>query len=240
MGTALGWTATLTVTNGGAARSQWNARVSRSGDDLGGRTTQLSAGISLRPAPRWQFSLAPAYDRGTSARQYVATRDGGAEATFGRRYVFAPIERRTLSTQIRVNYSFTPDLMLEAYAEPFAASGHYRDAGELIAARGRALRTYGTDGTTLLREPDGTQGVTDGPASFTLPTQDFNVRSFRSNIVLRWEWRPGTTLYVVWQKDRFRDVGIGDRAGVGDLAQSFTAPGDDFFAMKVSFWLPVK
>ena len=63
------------------------------------------------------------------------------------------------------------------------------------------MRLYGTDGTTLATLAGRHRRVTDGAASFTLRNSDFNVQSFRSNLVLRWEWRAGSTLYLVWQQD---------------------------------------
>ena len=85
-----------------------------------------------------------------------------------------------------MNYTFKPDLTLDVYAEPFAASGRYSGIGELVAARSRALRRYGTDGTTAVTLNDGSLQVTDGPATFVLNNRDFNALSFRSNVVLRW------------------------------------------------------
>ena len=116
--------------------------------------------------------------------------------------MFGRVDRSTYSTQLRANYTFKPDMTLDLYAEPFAASGRYDNIGELSAARSRLLRLYGTGGTTLTPLADGSLRVTDGDAAFVLPNRDFNVLSFRSNLVLRWEWRPGSTLYLVWQQDR--------------------------------------
>ena len=105
--------------------------------------------------------------------------------------MFAHIDRSTYSTQFRWTYTFKPDLTLDFYGEPFAASGRYSNIGELWPHARRQMRTYGTDGTTLTTLADGTRRVTDGAASFTLRNSDFNVQSFRSNLVLRWEWRAG-------------------------------------------------
>ena len=66
--------------------------------------------------------------------------------------------------------------------------------------------------------------MTDGAAAFTLPNRDFDVRSFRSNAVLRWEWRPGSTLFVVWQQNRAREVPEWRRLGPGDLFGSLARP----------------
>jgi hypothetical protein len=63
------------------------------------------------------------------------------------------------------------------------------------------------------------------------------VQSFRSNLVLRWEWRPGSILYVVWQQNRAREEAIGTPAGASDLFGSFAAPGDNVVAVKTTLWL---
>ncbi len=139
-----------------------------------------------------------------------------------------------------MGYTLKPDMNIDLYAEPFASSGRYFDYGELTAPRARVRRLYGTDGTTITVQPDGSRRVMDGASAFTLRNSDFNVRSFRSNLVLRWEWRPGSPLYLVWQQNRRASESIGDRIGVGDMLRSLTAPGSNFFVVKMSFWLPVK
>jgi hypothetical protein len=81
--------------------------------------------------------------------------------------------------------------------------------------------------------------VTDGPESFTLPDRDFHAVSFRSNLVLRWEVRPGSTLFVVWQQD-LSDAGRGgSMARPSDLLDAFGAPGRNVLAVKMSYWLPL-
>jgi hypothetical protein len=94
------------------------------------------------------------------------------------------------------------------------------------------------DGTAVARQGDGSLLVTDGAASFRLANNDFNVRSMRSNVVLRWEYRPGSVLYLVWQQNRSVREAIGDRIGFGDPFRSVREPGDHYFVVKTSFWLP--
>jgi len=171
-------------------------------------------------------------------RQYVTTIPGGREETYGNRYVFSFIERSQVFARTRLNLALTPDFTLELYAEPFAASGRYYDFGELLTAGGRDLRTYGTDGTTIVYEGNGSYAVTDGGDSFRLQRSDFNVVSFRSNLVLRWEWNPGSTLYLVWQQNRLGFEPHGDLVGVSGLWESMSAEGEDFFAIKLSYWIP--
>jgi hypothetical protein len=132
-----------------------------------------------------------------------------------------------------------PDLNLDVYAEPFAASGHYTNIGELAAAGTRLRRAHGTDGTTAAAQDDGSLLVTDGGASFAIGNNGFNVRSFRSNVVLRWEYRPGSTIYFVWQQDRRVNEAIGTRMSAGDPFRALAEPGNNYFIVKTSLWLPV-
>jgi hypothetical protein len=212
-----GWSANLRVESSDAQQTSGDVDGRYSADEDGGWTFNLDGGFTVRPRPQWLFSIRPEYRREIDTQQYIATLDGGTEATYGRRYIFGRIDRSTYSAQVRLNYTFKPDLNLDFYAEPFVASGRYDRLGALAAARGRQL---------LAIDP-----LTPGAGA-----RDFNVRSFRSNLVLRWEWRAGSTLYVVWQQNRREDVD-GDRdASAGDLFRSLAAPGDDVLAIKASFW----
>ncbi len=242
MGTPQSWATIASLANSFAATTRWNARVFYGKDELGGETYRLSGGLSVRPGPRWQLSVNPNYLRAIDPRQYVDTYGGGSSATYGGRYVFAFIDQSTLAAQLRLNYTFSPDLTLELYAEPFASSGRYYGFGELEAARSHDLRGYGTDGTTIAREGDGSYTVTDNGGADTLliPNPDFNVLSFRSNLVLRWEWRPGSTLYLVWQQSRESSDSRGEHVGPGSLWDARLAPGENFLALKVSYWIPVR
>jgi Domain of unknown function (DUF5916) len=240
MGTGAGWLLEAELSGNPANRTRWEADVELQRDELGGWLTAIGGDLSFRPGPRWELSLDPLWSRSVSPRQYVTERAGGTEATFGRRYVFAYVERSEVSARIRLNYALSPDLTLETYAEPFASSGRFHDFGELRAARSRDLRTYGKDGSTITRDQaTGARTVTDGTDSFTLPNLDFDVRSFRSNAVLRWEWRPGSTLFVVWQQDRSRDEPHWTRLSPADMFGSLTARGDNFLALKATYWLPL-
>jgi hypothetical protein len=235
-----GWTTTATLRNRAGASNGWNASYTLTTNEAGGRNLNVHGGISFTPGPRWQFSVTPTSIHEINPQQYVTTMSGGPVETYGQRYIFSYIDRWTWSSQFRLGYTLRPDLNIDVYAEPFAASGRYCDFGELAAARTRVMRIYGTDGTTISSQSDGTRVVTDGIARFTLRNSDFNIRSFRSNVVLRWEWRPGSILYVVWQQNRRLSEAVGDRVGLGDMFRSLSAPGSNFFAVKMSFWLPVK
>jgi hypothetical protein len=137
-----------------------------------------------------------------------------------------------------MSFTLKPKLNLDVYAEPFAASGRYYEFGELAAPGSLDRITYGSTGTDLETQPDGSQVVSIGESTFTLENRDFNVTSFNSNVVLRWEWRPGSTLYLVWQQSRDTRETLGTRVGLNDAFHSITEPGTNILLFKTSFWLP--
>jgi hypothetical protein len=242
MATPQSWNYVVQLSSHFGAKTSWNARVYYGETELRGETYRLSGALSIRPSTRFQFSATPNYLRSISPHQYVTTFDtGGSAATYNSRYVFARIDQSTFSLQLRANYTIGPELTFELYGEPFAASGRYYGLGELAQARTFRLREYGTDGTTIARDTSGNYLVTDNGGADTLSIEnpDFNILSFRSNAVLRWEWRPGSTLYLVWAQDRFGFDPRGKLVGFRDLGDAFGAQGDNYFAVKVSYWIPV-
>lgn len=240
MGRGPGWSVNVNGGNRASSRTRVTMSAFHQANDDGASTNRITGLLSVRPGPRWQFSVSPFYDRVTEPQQYISTLSGGRAVTYDNRYVFAFIDRSTMSTEFRLGLTLKPDVNLDVYAEPFAASGRYYDYGELLAPGSRDRLKYGTNGTILTVNPDGSQVVNVGNSSFTLRNRDFNTLSFRSNVVLRWEWRTGSTLYVVWQQDRSGTEAIGTRVGIGDAFRSLTAPGANIFLIKTSFWIPVR
>ena len=153
--------------------------------------------------------------------------------------MFSRIDYSELSAQLRLNYAIRPDLTLETYAEPFASVGRFYSFGELAEPETNDLLFYDDGGRSIVRDEDGDYLVTDGAQQFTIGDPDFQVMSFRSNVVLRWEWRPGSTLFLVWQQDR-SGGGLPTRSvRPGDLGDAFSADGDNFLAVKATYWLPL-
>jgi hypothetical protein len=241
MATANGYQLTASLNSRANVPTTWSARTTYVHDEFGGKTISLSTTLTVRPASRWQASVDPTYSRVTDPRQYITTRAGGA-ATFGQRYIFSSIERGTLSARFRLNYAFTPNFTVEAYAEPFAASGRFFSFGELSAPRSKTLRVYGAagTGTSATRSANGATAITDGSDAFTLANLDFNRRSFRSNLVLRWEWLPGSTAFLIWQQSRQSSDPVGRLITAGDLLDSTHAAGDHFLVFKLSYLLGVR
>ncbi len=234
-----GWSVNVNGGNRATSRTRVTGSMFFQTNDDGASTKRATGLVSMRPGPRWQLTLSPFYDRVTEPQQYVSTLSGGRPVTFDNRYVFAFIDRSTASMEFRLGLTLRPDLNLDVYAEPFAASGRYYDYGELLEPASRERLKYGTAGTVLSVNPDGSRVVTAGGSTFNLRNRDFNTLSFRSNVVLRWEYRPGSTLYMVWQQDRSSSEVLGSRVALTDAFRSVNAPGSNIFLIKTSFWIPI-
>ena len=176
MGTPGGWSSKASLGNRATAQTRWSGTVEVGGDQDGGMVRRTDVSFSFRPSPQWQLSMTPSYERLIYTQQYVTTLGGGRSGTFANRYVFAEIERSTFATQFRMNFTFKPDVNLDVYAEPFAASGRYYDYGELWTPGSRQRLSFGSVGTFLQRQPDGSLLVSTGDATFALANDDFNVR----------------------------------------------------------------
>ncbi|HYR11600.1 MAG TPA: DUF5916 domain-containing protein [Longimicrobium sp.] len=239
-----GWRVTLSGGTPTSWRTRVSAQTSVGGGEDGAAYLLFYTSLSVRPGPRWQASFEPLWRRMTDPRQFVASLPGGPVETYGRRYTFASVDQSIFSAATRLNYLFTPDLSLELYVEPFAANARYESFGQLRAPRSGELDDLGAgrlvsrDGEHFFVGDEDADG--DGQPDQAAIAQDFNVRSFRSNAVLRWEWRPGSTLFVVWQQNRGRQSAEWSRVAPGDLFDSLTARGDNFLALKATYWLPVR
>jgi hypothetical protein len=235
--------------------NSWRIATEMSRNEIGGSSVALVGNVGFRPSSKMGFSLDPQWFRLIDKRQYVTTLDGGLDATYDKRYVFATADQTVLAMTMRLNYTFNPDVTLELFAQPFTASGEYSAYGEQAQPRVLPLREYGTDGTTISAESDQYFRVEDSRTgtSFQVPNQNFSDFSFRSSVVLRWEWRRGSTLYFVLQQNRaatcspFLDVAScptssapGTAPGMGSLSDVFGIPGDNFLAVKINYWLPVR
>jgi hypothetical protein len=211
-------------------------------DDEGGSDVLLAAELQLKPSPRWNLTLTPIYQRTQLGAQYIMSRaDVAAVNTFGRRYVLAELDQTTLALETRLNVTFTTDLSLQVYAQPFLASADYGTPAELAAPRTYEFNRYGVDVGDLEVTDGGyivhPQGEGTG-TSFFVPNSDFNLRSLRGNAVLRWEWRPGSTMYLAWQQDRSDYAPyVGDFQMSRDRRALFNAQPDNVLVLKVSYWL---
>ncbi len=200
-----------------------------------GRSFGFGGGMSIRPSDNLSIRLQPQINISRSGDQYVtATSTLPYSPTYGTRYIFADLEQRQVSLETRIDWTFSPTLTLQLFAQPLIASGDYVEYKQLAEAG-----TYDfldLDATFV----GGNQEVDfDGDAAtdFTFRDRDFNVQSLIGNAVLRWEYRPGSTIFFVWQRAQAASATFGDFDAARDLGALFDAPADNRFIVKVNYWL---
>ena len=211
----------------------------------GGGFVEAGATVRYKPSTNVQITFGPSYNYDLSERQYVTRfTDPLATAFYGQRYVFAELEQHVVSLDTRVNWTFSPTLTLELYAQPFVAAGDYRDFKEFVEPRSAETRPFGgqvtvaesVDGRPVLYRLDtDADPLTD--QGFRFGNGNFNVRSLRGNAVLRWEYRPGSTLFFVWQQQRSGGEPFGDFEFGRDTGAIFDARPDNVFVIKATYWL---
>jgi hypothetical protein len=213
-------------------------------DEAGGWTRSANGSIALRPASALRITLEPGIQKSRDNAQYITTVDDPlAAATYGARYVFARLDQTTLYLDTRVDWTFSPRLSLQLYAQPLIVSGDYADLKELRAPRAYEFDVYGRHRGTVAADSAGGAVVDPdetGPApAFSVAEQNFNFRSLIGNAVLRWEYRPGSALFVVWQQNREAVAPLGDFQFSRDLKGLFRTEPENVLAVKITYWLGV-
>jgi hypothetical protein len=229
---------------------QMQVQYSTPVDNTEGRRLAFYPTVVLKPSSRVLLSISPSFDHNLSAQQYVtAVADPTTPAGFaGTRYVFGRLEQKTFSVDTRTNVTFTPNLTLELFAQPFLASGKYTSFKEFAEPKSRKMNFFGRDnGSTVVTNTDPQTGAItgytvdpDGPgaaAAFTFDNPNFNSRSLRGTGVLRWEYRPGSTLYFVWTQERDGFDKFGDFNFSRDRSALFRDRPTNVFQIKGTYWI---
>jgi hypothetical protein len=198
----------------------------------------VNAGINARPSARLELSLHPGVNWNDAAWQFVSA--PLTSATGEREYIFAQLDQTTVSLTTRLSYTFTRDLSFQFYAQPFISAGDYSAFMRVAAPRASdfdtRFHTFAPD--AISRDADSRQyTATVGGETVRFSDPDFNVQSLRSNAVVRWEYRPGSTLFVVWshgRSDRSTQGTFDFRQNLDDLKG---LQGMNVLMVKFNYWL---
>jgi hypothetical protein len=199
--------------------------------------SMLGASLNLRLSNRLSMSGSASYEWLLDNLQYVATADAESDP----RWVLGRIDQDIWSFALRVNLSITPDLTVQYYGSPFIGTGRYsafKKATDTLA-RDNASRfhLYGPEEIAYLPETNSYR-VTEsgGGPGYSFGNPDFSFRQFRSNLVARWEWKPGSSLYVVWSQGRTASVPYWDDSFGDNWSELWSTRPDNVFLVKLSYW----
>lgn len=193
----------------------------------------LNFGINVQARSNIDIFLGPSWNMNSNSMQYVEE----ALDTRGQpHYVLARIRQETVAMTARVNWTFSPKLTLQAYAQPFVANGAYTDFKDVSRPDAKRFedRFVPLDNLALA---DGQYTAMTSDTAFSFARPDFNFRQLRSTVVLRWEYRPGSNIFAIWSHGR-TSVDDDGRYRLGaDLRELGKAEGENVVMVKANYWI---
>ena len=210
------------------------------------KSSSISTKIEFKVLPTLTLSVGPSFSKDILETQWVTNYDDAtAINTYDARYVFAHLDQNTFATNIRADWIISPKLSFQVYLQPFIASGKYTDYKYLARPKSYEYIKFGEGNSTIEKtvSPDGEISYildADGSGSAnseTIDNPDFNLISLRGNAVLRWEYLPGSTLFLVWTQSRENVDPIGEFQFGKSFKNLFSVKPDNIFMLKITYWL---
>lgn len=200
--------------------------------------------VNLRPATNIQIYIEPEVGFELDQDQFVDIidrnpGDADAEQTYGKRYIFADSRSTNISTIFRVNWTFNPRMSLQTFVRPLIGSYRFSNFGEFNDPGGFGFDRYGEDEGELTETGNGEYSVDldgDSQEDFRFNRSDFTYRALQGNAVFRWEYRPGSVLFLVWQQQRDGEIGEGVFNFGRDFVDIFDPKPTNIFLVKLSYW----
>lgn len=216
--------------------SAWAYASYSKGFEQSSKRYSVEAGFTYKPINTLTLSVNPGYNKSYSELQYIGVEDyNGVD-----RYLFASIDQKVLSASIRINFNLTPDLTLQYWGQPFIASGKYKDYKVIESPMNSNYRDrfHVFNSSQISGLIDGNFNIDenmDGTTDYSIENPNFNVQEFLSNLVIRWEYNPGSSVYLVWNQTRHNSIDNGD-INVGDnLNELFSDKAHNVFLIKFSY-----
>lgn len=212
-----------------------------SGDAKSSQDHEYWAGANIKPLNTLSISLEPGYSVQKSKLQYVETSGTGTEPL----YLFGELDQKTLSFTFRLNYTINPEISIEYYGQPFVSAGKYSNYKKITLTDADKF----TDRYHVYTQDEISFNSTgnsynldeniDGIIDHSFGNPDFNFRQFRSNLVVRWEYSPGSTLYLVWSQGRTSSDSNGMFSYGSDMKDLFKMVPHNVFLVKFSYWFSI-
>jgi hypothetical protein len=190
----------------------------------------INPGLSVQPANPLKIEISFNYESNKNKLQYVTTKS----VNDANQYILGTLDQKTLGLTFRIDYNFTPELSLQYYGSPFASVGQYTRFKTVTDPRADSYKNRFTRIETTYTDND--YFIADG---YSFADPDFNFNQLRSNLVCRWEYLPGSQIYLVWTQDRtgFRQPG---QKNITDTLENLgDIDSNNIFLIKVSYWFSI-
>lgn len=193
-------------------------------------------GATIHARSNIDVYVGPSFSRNNNGMQYIDQVD---DSDGMRHYVFGRIKQTTTSLTMRLDWTFTPRLALQAYAQPFVATGRYSQLKDVDNPRAerfedRFTAISGSDYT--LRDDVYTVTAPSG-ATYSFDRPDFDFRQLRSTLVIRWEYRPGSTVFAIWSHGRTSSIVDGRFRLGNDVSSLVDTEGENVVMVKANYWI---
>ncbi len=207
------------------------------------KNMNTNIGITYKPTDYLSVALTTGFSKTFNELQYVDKIDYDNRE----KYIFASINRKTINASFRVNLNLSPDLTLQYWGQPFIATGKYFDHKVILNPAAEIYKDRFWIFSDAQKKYDGEyyniDENSDGIKDYSFENDDFKVQEFLSNLVLRWEYNPGSTVYLVWSQTRSYENGSGNLNYFNDLGDLFNGNNNkphNVFLLKFSYRFGLK
>lgn len=216
-----------------------NGNLSRGSEDSSD-LFRIGTGLTYRPTGILNISWNPYYMKRRESMQYITLGAVGEQS----RYVFGSITQEVVSFSFRLNFTLLPDLSLQYWGQPFVATGHYSDfkyvTNPMASRFSDRYAILQEDQIQLIDEVYHVDENRDGTTDYLFVKPDFRFKEFLSNLVIRWEYSPGSTLHLVWSQNRSGYEIDGSLSYLRDLDELFTEKPHNIFLLKFTYRIGVR
>jgi hypothetical protein len=210
-------------------------------DDRISKVNDFSTGIRYKMTETLLLSVNADYSSTRDYFYYLPSVEFGGE----KRYPLAQLDRKTLGAILRIDFSISPELTIQYYGNPYVSIGEYSDYKRVSDPRARdyarQLFVY-PEGSMVLDSSGENFAIDenrDGEIDYSIEKPDFNFREFRSNLVLRWEYKPGSTFYFVWAHGRSQYTSLSTVSLTDNVEKLFDIYPENVFLVKFNYWLSI-
>jgi len=200
-----------------------------------GHNINLQPEIIYKPINTLSLSLSPSYMMSFDELQYIDQTYYGNQT----RYIYGSIHQKVISISFRANFNLSPDLTLQYWGQPFIASGRYCNfkyiTDPMASDYHNRFAVYSPE--QLINHDDSYEidENFDGNTDYGFDKPDFNFKEFLSNFVLRWEYNPGSSVYLVWSQTRRNQESSGTMDYSNDIGTLFSEKPQNVFLIKFSY-----